>query len=132
MIGVLKSQPVTIVVILIIILAICFLIIKNRKDVVQKAALVAVTKAQEAWGSDMGKVKFADAYSYLKCQFPIVTFFISKEELTKIINESLDNLKQLILAKAEKDKSNGVPLENMTTIVQTIVEQTGRTEDFKE
>ena len=119
-------------VIIIIAVAVIFLIYQKRKDVLYHAALYAVSKAQEAWGNDMGKIKFAEAYSYLKKEFPIITFFISQEQLTNIINTALEDLKKLILAKAEKAKAAGIALEDMDYITQSIIYQTGNTEKFSE
>lgn len=128
----LKQYGVQALVIIIIAIAVIFLIYQKRKDVLYQAALYAVSKAQEAWGNDMGKIKFAEAYSYLKKEFPIITFLVSEKQLTDIINKALEELKKLILAKAEKARKAGVALEDMDYITQSIINQTGNTEKFSE
>ena len=56
------ANPVMTLVILVILIAISVLIYINRKDVILKSALYIVAKVEEEWGSDMGKVKFAEAF----------------------------------------------------------------------
>lgn len=128
----LKQYGIQAFVIIIIAVAVIFLIYQKRKDVLYHAALYAVSKAQEAWGNDMGKIKFAEAYSYLKKEFPIITFLVSEQQLTEIINRALEDLKKLILAKAEKARKAGIALEDMDYITQSIIDQTGNTEKFSE
>ena len=100
------NNPIELAVIAIIIIGICVLIYKDRKDVLYKAALMAVAKAQLAWGSDVGKLKFAEVYAYLKTNYPVITFFISSALLTKIIEDALEELKRLIEIKAKKNEKN--------------------------
>lgn len=128
----LKQYGVQAFVIIIIAVAVILLVYQKRKDVLYHAALYAVSKAQEAWGNDMGKIKFAEAYSYLKKEFPIITFLVSEQQLTEIINRALEDLKKLILAKAEKARKAGIALEDMDYITQSIIDQTGNTEKFSE
>ena len=75
------TNPVMALVILVILIAICVLIYINRKDVILKSALYIVAKVEEEWGSDMGKVKFAEAYTYIKAKYPIVTFLLPESVL---------------------------------------------------
>lgn len=128
----LKQYGVQAFVIIIIAAAVILLVYQKRKDVLYHAALYAVSKAQEAWGNDMGKIKFAEAYSYLKKEFPIITFLVSEQQLTEIINRALEDLKKLILAKAGKARKAGIALEDMDYITQSIIDQTGNTEKFSE
>lgn len=93
------EEPVLCVVILIIAIALFVYLIKYRRDILKKAALYAVAKAEEAWGSNTGRIKFAEAYLYLKKNYPIITFFISEDELSSLIEEALVSLKEIIATK---------------------------------
>ena len=97
-------NPVMTVAILVIIIAIIVLIYVNRKDVILKSALYIVAKVEEEWGSDMGKVKFAEAYTYLKAKYPIITFFLPQTLMTKIIEDALVKLKEILASKASKEE----------------------------
>jgi len=114
------NNPIELAVIAIIIIGVCLLIYKDRKDVLYKAALMAVAKAQLAWGSDVGKLKFAEVYAYLKTNYPVITFFISSALLTKIIEDALEELKRLIEAKAKKNEKNE---EENDELVTTLLKQ---------
>lgn len=125
----LKNYGVTLLVILVIAVAVITVIYQKRKGVLYQAALAAVSKAQEAWGSDMGKIKFAEVYAYIKSEYPIITFLVSEEQLTNLINEALDELKRIVLAKAEKQKKE-VDYNDMDFLTQSIIQQTGNLEKF--
>ena len=96
------ANPVMSLVILVIAIAIIVLIYINRKDVLLKSALYIVAKVEEEWGSDMGKIKFAEAYTYIKSKYPIVTFLLPESVLTKIIEDALVKLKEILASKASK------------------------------
>ena len=96
------ANPVMTLVILVILIAISILIYINRKDVILKSALYIVAKVEEEWGSDMGKVKFAEAYTYIKAKYPIVTFLLPESVLKKIIEDALIKLKEILATKASK------------------------------
>ena len=96
------ANPVMTLVILVILVAISVLIYINRKDVILKSALYIVAKVEEEWGSDMGKVKFAEAYTYIKAKYPIVTFLLPESVLKKIIEDALIKLKEILATKASK------------------------------
>ena len=96
------TNPVMALVILVILIAIGVLIYINRKDVILKSALYIVAKVEEEWGSDMGKVKFAEAYTYIKAKYPIVTFLLPESVLKKIIEDALVKLKEILAAKTSK------------------------------
>ena len=96
------TNPVMSLVILVIAIAIIVLIYINRKDVLLKSALYIVAKVEEEWGSDMGKIKFAEAYTYIKSKYPIVTFLLPESVLTKIIEDALVKLKEILASKASK------------------------------
>ena len=102
MVNWITTNPVTSLVILVIAIAIIVLIYINRKDVLLKSALYIVAKVEEEWGSDMGKIKFAEAYTYIKSKYPIVTFLLPESVLTKIIEDALVKLKEILSSKASK------------------------------
>ena len=102
MVNWITTNPVTSLVILVIAIAIIVLIYINRKDVLLKSALYIVAKVEEEWGSDMGKIKFAEAYTYIKTKYPIVTFLLPESVLTKIIEDALVKLKEILASKASK------------------------------
>ena len=96
------ANPVAALIILVILIAIGVLIYINRKDVILKSALYIVAKVEEEWGSDMGKVKFAEAYTYIKAKYPIVTFLLPESVLKNIIEDALVKLKEILATKASK------------------------------
>ena len=102
MVNWITTNPVMSLVILVIAIAIIVLIYINRKDVLLKSALYIVAKVEEEWGSDMGKIKFAEAYTYIKSKYPIVTFLLPESVLTKIIEDALIKLKEILASKASK------------------------------
>lgn len=102
MVNWITTNPVMSLVILVIAIAIIVLIYINRKDVLLKSALYIVAKVEEEWGSDMGKIKFAEAYTYIKTKYPIVTFLLPESVLTKIIEDALVKLKEILASKASK------------------------------
>lgn len=102
MINWITTNPVMSLVILVIAIAVIVLIYINRKDVLLKSALYIVAKVEEEWGSDMGKIKFAEAYTYIKSKYPIVTFLLPESVLTKIIEDALIKLKEILASKASK------------------------------
>ena len=102
MVNWITANPVRSLVILVIAIAIIVLIYINRKDVLLKSALYIVAKVEEEWGSDMGKIKFAEAYTYIKSKYPIVTFLLPESVLTKIIEDALVKLKEILASKASK------------------------------
>ena len=107
MVNWITANPVMSLVILVIAIAIIVLIYINRKDVLLKSALYIVAKVEEEWGSDMGKIKFAEAYTYIKSKYPIVTFLLPESVLTKIIEDALVKLKEILASKASKQAEAG-------------------------
>jgi len=83
-----------------------------------KAALYGVAKAEEAWGSGMGLVKFAEVYTYLKKEYPFVTFFFTEAQLSITIEMALVSLKEILTLKAkqEAEKQNNI-IQN--TLIET-------------
>lgn len=96
MLDYIQKNPVTCVVILIILVALIAYLLRYNKNLLKKAALYAVAQAEEAWSSGTGKVKFAEVYLYLRRNYPIITFFVTEEKLRKIIEAALVSLKEMI------------------------------------
>ena len=84
----------------IIIIALIFYLYRYRKGILKKVALYAVAKAEDTWGSNTGRIKFAEAYTYIKKNYPIITFFVSEKQLSNIIEEALTSLKDILSTKA--------------------------------
>lgn len=100
------NNPVLIFVVIVIIVALVLYLYKNKKDILAKAALYAVSKAEEAWGSSTGKIKFAEVYTYLRKQFPLITFFFTEKQLTDIIETALTQMKEILATKASKEDTS--------------------------
>lgn len=100
------NNPITTVVVLIIIIAVIVYAYQNKKGLLEKAALYAVTKAEETWGSNTGKIKFAEVYTYIQKQYPVVTFFFTEKQLTEIIENALSRLKEILASKASVEKKS--------------------------
>lgn len=98
------EHSIEIIVAAIIIVALGYLFYTEKKSLLAKTALYAVAKAEEAWGSDMGKVKFAEVYTYLKKEHPIVTILFTEKQLTNIIEQALFKLKEVIAIRIAEDE----------------------------
>jgi len=111
------ENPRIVVASVVLILAIIFMYF-NKKDLLYKAALYGVAKAEEAWGSGMGLVKFAEVYTYLKKEYPFVTFFFTEAQLSITIEMALVSLKEILTLKAkqEAEKQNNI-IQN--TLIET-------------
>lgn len=94
-----RNNPVLCIVICIIIIAIVVYLIRYKGDVLQKAALYAVSRAEAMWGSSTGQIKFAEAYTYIKKKYPFITFFVTEAQLSNLIEKALATLKEIIAAK---------------------------------
>ena len=110
-----QQNPIECIVALIIIIALIIYLIKYKKDILNKVALYAVAKAEEAWGSNTGRIKFADAYLYIKKNYPIITFFISEKQLTDAIEKALLNLKDILKTKENIAKKEAESIESDVT-----------------
>ena len=102
MLEVIMNHPIETVVVAVIIVAVMVLVYINRKDVILKSALYIVAKVEEEWGSNMGQVKFAEAYTYIKSKYPIITFFLPESLMRTIIEEALVRLKEILASKEAK------------------------------
>ena len=96
------NNPWHVVMFIVITIALVVMIYINRKDVLLKSALYIVAKVEDEWGSDMGQVKFAEAYTYLKSKYPIITFFLPQIAVTTIIEDALKKLKAILASKEAK------------------------------
>lgn len=96
------AHPIETIMVLVILVAIGMLVYINRKDVILKSALYIVAKVEEEWGSDMGQVKFAEAYTYIKSKYPIITFFLPASLMKTIIEDALVRLKEILASKESK------------------------------
>lgn len=107
---------------MILIIAICIVItiVRTRKGLLIKAALYAVSKAEETWGSNTGKIKFAEAYTYITKQYPIITFFFTEKQLSDIIEDSLSQMKQILATKESKlqEKKNDEMIQMQAAVEQ--------------
>lgn len=99
------ANPITTFIVAVIIVALCLYIFLNRKGLLCKAALYAVSVAEDEWGSDMGRVKFAEVYTALKEQYPLITLFLTEAQLSKIIEDALVELKKILARKAAKEET---------------------------
>jgi hypothetical protein len=95
----------------VVFIALAVTIYMNRKDVLLKSALYIVAKVEDEWGSDMGKIKFAEAYTYLKSKYPIITFFLPEAMLSKMIEDALVRLKEILASKESKAKAQAESVE---------------------
>lgn len=95
-------NPITTAIIVIILISIGVWIFVNRRGLIYKAALYAVSEAEYAWGSSTGKIKFAEVYTYIKKEFPLITFFLTEKQLTDIIENALLEMKRILAYKQSK------------------------------
>lgn len=109
MIQLIKESPIDAIFIMIIIIAFIIYLIKYKQDILEKAALKAVSQAEAEWTSGTGRIKFAEAYTYIKKNYPIITFFVTEKELTDTIEEALVELKKII--KTKKGKEGDISLK---------------------
>ena len=109
MIQLIKESPIDAIFIIIIIIAFIIYLIKYKQDILEKAALKAVSQAEAEWTSGTGRIKFAEAYTYIKKNYPIITFFVTEKELTDTIEEALVELKKII--KTKKGKEGDISLK---------------------
>lgn len=92
------------IVLSITLIALFVYLIRYRRDILKKAALYAVAKAEDYWGSNTGRIKFAEAYLYIKKNYPVITFFVSEKQLNDIIEDALMTLKQIKTSKKSVEK----------------------------
>jgi hypothetical protein len=105
------NNPWHVIMFTVVVIALMVAIYMNRKDVLLKSALYIVAKVEEEWGSDMGRIKFAEAYTYLKSKYPIITFFLPEVMLSNIIEDALVRLKEILATKESKAKAKAAQEE---------------------
>ena len=112
------ENPIATFVIAIIVIALCVYIFLNKKGLLYKVALYAVSVAEDEWGSDMGRIKFAEVYAYIKKEFPLFTLFFSEAKLTQIIEDALVELKKILATKAAKEAEALKQLEEAEKVTE--------------
>lgn len=98
------TMIITGVVVAAIAIALVLYVYINKREMLYKAALYAVAKAEEEWGSGTGRIKFAEVYTYIKKEFPILTMFFTEPQLTVIIENALSDLKEILATKLAKEE----------------------------
>lgn len=93
----------------VIVIALILLLIamwkKGYKKQVKEILLVLVIQAEKAWGSGTGAVKFSYVYSRLPV---IVTILFSKSDIEKMINDTVEHMKEYIESNIEAKARIGV------------------------
>lgn len=113
------SNPIAAFVILVVVIALVVFIYLNKKNLLRKAALYAVAVAEDQWSSGTGKIKFAEVYAYLKQRFPLFTLFFSEAKLAKIIEDALEELREILEGDTEEAE-----IEEYKTITEDESEDT--------
>lgn len=109
------ANPIATFVTLVIVIALVVYIYLNKKDLLFKVALYAVAKAEDTWGSDTGRIKFAEVYTYIKKEFPLLTLFFTEAQLTVVIEDALVELKKILASKVAKEEKAQVEIQEETT-----------------
>ena len=78
---------------------------KGYKKQVKEILLVLVIQAEKAWGSGTGAVKFSYVYSRLPV---IITILFTRNEIEKMINDTVDKMKAYLESNIEARRSIGV------------------------
>lgn len=118
MLELIKNDPISCAICLIVFISFVMYCIIYRKDILRKAALYAVAEAEKEWGSKAGKIKFTQAYLYLKKKYPIITFFLTEETITETIENAL-----VILQKILEVRNIKVFQQNIEECVEETKEQ---------
>lgn len=113
MLDYIKNDPEGSLFLLIILIAVVVYFLKYKSEILEKAALHAVSIAEAEWESGTGRIKFAEAYLYMKKNHPIITFFMSESKLSDIIEKALLDLKDNILS-AKESKNGNTTLKSIT------------------
>jgi hypothetical protein len=92
------------VAVIVIVCCVITYVIKKGKVGLYDAALYLVTVAEDEWGSDTGKIKFAQVLTTIKKMYPITTFFLKQEDISQIIEDALDEMKRIIASKKAKEE----------------------------
>lgn len=86
-----------------VVLLIVFLVLifNNRWDALKKAALYAVTVAEDRWGDKTGDIKYAEVVLFLKNNFKILTLLFTDKQLDTIIIKALTQMKEILKQKEQ-------------------------------
>ncbi len=89
---------------IVIIVCVITYVVRKGKLGLYDAALYLVTVAEDEWGSDTGKIKFAQVVTTIKKMYPITTFFVKYDDIEDIIESALIEMKRIIAAKRAKEE----------------------------
>ena len=92
------------VAVIVIIACVITYVVQKGKAGLYDAALYLVSVAEDEWGSDTGKIKFAQVLTTIKQMYPIISFFVKQETIEKIIEDALDEMKRIIASKKAKEE----------------------------
>lgn len=70
--------------------------VEERTKIIKEWLLYAVVIAEKEFGTGTGKLKFAKVYNEFIEKFPEFAILISHEEFSKLVDESLEQLKELL------------------------------------
>ena len=96
---------VNIAIVLIAIFSLIWLWRKGYRKQVMEILLILVIQAEKAWGSGTGAVKFSYVYSRLPT---IITILFSKNEIEKMINDTVEKMKAYLESNIEAKARIGV------------------------
>lgn len=92
------------VAVIVIIACVIVYVVRRGKLGLYDAALYLVSVAEGEWGSDTGRIKFAQVLTTIKKMYPVTSFFLKHEELEKIIEDALSEMKKIIASKKAKEE----------------------------
>lgn len=96
-----KSNLSSILVVLLIVIGLLFIYKKGKKEFVRKVVLSLVVQAEKSLGSGTGELKYAMVVERVYQVLPVILkLLITKSELDKLIEDSVQYLKQYL----SKDK----------------------------
>ena len=70
--------------------------VEERNNIIKNWLLYAVTVAEKEFGSGTGKLKFAKVYNEFIEKFPEFAVIISYEEFSSLVDEALEQLKDML------------------------------------
>jgi len=110
------------------IILVCFFIIllavlwfQGKKEIVKSIILDIVIKAEDYWGSETGKIKFAEVMSVIYPRLPwMFKIFVNSNLLTKWINEAAEYIKNGLLKNGKTIEDTLIDKANANVIINTI------------
>lgn len=78
------------------ILSMTSLPVEERTSIIKNWLLYAVAAAEKEFGSGTGKLKFAKVYNEFIEKFPEFAVLVSYEEFSKLVDEALSQLKDML------------------------------------